>query len=63
MGSENFFLAFGKSLPILCAGAFLGWLGIPVMNTNLDVILRKNIPVQMQTRVYAKLATEFGQKN
>lgn len=53
MGSENFFLAFGKSLPILCAGAFLGWIGIPVMNTNLDVILRKNIPVQMQTRVYA----------
>lgn len=53
MGSENFFLAFGKSLPILCVGAFLGWIGIPVMNTNLDVILRKNIPIHMQTRVYA----------
>lgn len=53
MGTENFFLAFGKSLPVLCAGAFLGWLGIPVMNTNLDVIMRKNIPLEMQTRVYA----------
>ena len=53
MGSENFFLAFGKSLPILCVGAFLGWIGIPVMNTNLDALMRSSIPSGIQGRVYS----------
>lgn len=53
MSSENFILAFGKTPLIWCIGAVLGWLPIPVMNANLDVIFRSSIPVDMQGRVYS----------
>ncbi len=53
MSTENFFLAFGKSLPVWCIGAVLGWLVIPLMNANLDVVFRSRIPVEMQGRVYS----------
>ena len=53
MSTENFFLAFGKSVPIWCIGAVLGWLAIPVMNANMDVIFRNYIPIDMQGRVYS----------
>lgn len=53
MSTENFFLAFGKSLPVWCLGAVLGWLCIPVMNANMDVLFRRNIPVPIQGRVYS----------
>ena len=36
-----------------CVGAVLGWLLIPLMNTNLNALLRTRIPVEMQGRVYA----------
>ena len=53
MCTENFFLAFGNNVTIWCFGAFLGWIGIPWMNANLDVINRLHIPVEMQGRVFA----------
>ena len=53
MSTENFFLAFGDSLPVWCAGAVLGWIGIPLMNANMDVLFRSTIPLAMQGRVYA----------
>lgn len=53
MGTENFILAFGRSAPVWCLGAVLGWICIPVMSANLDVILRSHIPVEMQGRVYS----------
>ena len=53
MSSENFLLAFGKTPLVWCIGAVLGWLFIPLMNANLDVILRSSIPVDMQGRVYS----------
>lgn len=53
MSSENFLLAFGKTPLIWCIGAVLGWLFIPVMNANLDVIFRSSIPLDMQGRVYS----------
>lgn len=53
MSTENFFLAFGQSLPVWCIGAFLGWITIPLMNANLDTIFRTTIPVSMQGRVYS----------
>lgn len=53
MSSENFLLAFGKTPLVWCAGAVLGWLFIPLMNANLDVILRSSIPLEMQGRVYS----------
>lgn len=53
MSTENFCLAFGKTLPIWCVGAALGWVGIPVMNANLDALIRGHVPVELQGRVYA----------
>lgn len=53
MSTENFFLAFGKTLPPWCIGGVLGWLCIPIMNANMDVLFRERIPVHMQGRVYA----------
>ena len=48
MSTENFFLSFGKSLPVWCVGAVLGWISIPVMNANMDVLFRNYIPLTMQ---------------
>lgn len=53
MSTENFCLALGQSLPVWCVGAALGWLCIPVMNANLDVVLRSRIPIAMQGRVFS----------
>lgn len=53
MSTENFFLAFGRTVPIWCIGAVLGWLFIPIMNANMDVLSRSTIPIAIQGRVYA----------
>lgn len=53
MCTENFFLAFGRSTALWCAGAFLGWVSIPLMNTNLDAVFRLTIPEEIQGRVFA----------
>ena len=53
MSTENFLLAFGRTLPVWCIGAFLGWIAIPLMSANLDAIMRLSIPQEMQGRVYA----------
>lgn len=53
MSTENLFLAFGQSLPVWCAGAILGWLCIPIMSANMDVLFRSRIPISMQGRVYS----------
>ena len=53
MCTENFMLALGRAPWIWCAGAFLGWVSIPLMNANLDVIMRSSVPTDMQGRVYA----------
>ena len=53
MSTENLLLALGRSLPVWCIGGFLGWIAIPLMNANLDAIMRLNIPVDIQGRVYS----------
>ena len=53
MSTENFMLAFSDSPAVWCAGAVCGWLFIPYMGANLDVILRSAIPPDMQGRVYS----------
>ncbi|MCM1499407.1 MAG: MFS transporter [Clostridium sp.] len=53
MSTENFLLAFGQTPLVWCIGGFLGWISIPLMNTNLDAILRLRVPEQMQGRVYS----------
>lgn len=53
MSTENFLLALGRGPLIWCVGSVLGWVSIPVMNAQLDVINRSTIPVEMQGRVYS----------
>lgn len=53
MGTENFIMAFAREPLLWCMGQMIGWLLVPVMSTNLEVILRCSIPVELQGRVYA----------
>lgn len=53
LGTENFLLAFSENPVIWCAGQIIGWILVPLMSANLDVILRTTIPVDMQGRVYS----------
>lgn len=53
MSTENFLLAFGRTPVVWCVGGFLGWIVIPLMNTNLDAIMRLRVPEHMQGRVYS----------
>lgn len=53
LGTENFLLAFARSPFLWCLGQVIGWILVPVMNANLDVILRSTIPINMQGRVYS----------
>lgn len=53
MCTENFILAFANSPILWCVGAVLGWVSIPIMNANMDVVFRSTIPTEMQGRVYA----------
>ena len=53
MSTENFMLAFGENPIVWCAGALCGWIFIPLMNANMDVIFRTHIPTDMQGRIYS----------
>lgn len=53
LGTENFLLAFSREPAIWCLSQIIGWILVPVMSTNLDVILRSTIPAEMQGRVYS----------
>ena len=53
LGTENFLLAFTQKPILWCIGQVIGWVLVPVMSANLDVILRTTIPVEMQGRVYS----------
>ena len=53
LGSENFILAFAREPLIWCIGQIIGWILVPVMSANLEVIFRNTIPVELQGRVYA----------
>lgn len=53
LGSENFLLAFSREPVFWCIGQIIGWILVPVMSANQDVILRNTIPVELQGRVYA----------
>lgn len=53
LGTENFLLAFSRSPLVWCIGQFIGWIWVPIMSANLDIILRNTIPLELQGRVYA----------
>ncbi len=53
LGTENYLLAFSRSPILWCIGQFLGWVFVPVMSTNQNVIMRNTIPPRLLGRVYA----------
>lgn len=53
LGTENYLLAFSRMPIVWCLGQIIGWLLVPLMSANLDVILRTTIPLEMQGRVYS----------
>lgn len=53
MGTENFIMVFARAPLLWCIGQIIGWILVPVMSTNLEVILRCSIPVELQGRMYA----------
>ena len=53
MSTENILLALGRNVWVWSVGGFLGWISIPLMNANLDAVLRLRTPVNMQGRVYS----------
>jgi len=53
LGAENLLLAFSRAPVMWCIGQIIGWILVPIMSANLDVILRTQIPVELQGRVYA----------
>lgn len=53
LGTEPFILAFARTPGWWCAAQVIGWLPIPLMNANLDVILRSTVPAAIQGRVWS----------
>ena len=53
LGTENFLLAFSRSPALWCVGQVIGWMLVPVMSANQNVIMRNTVPVELQGRVYA----------
>ena len=53
LGIENFLLAFSREPAVWCIGQVVGWMLVPVMSANQNVIMRNSVPVKLQGRVYA----------
>lgn len=53
LGTENFMLAFSREPVVWCIGQIIGWILVPVMSANHDVIFKMTVPVELQGRVYA----------
>lgn len=53
LATENYLLAFSRSPILWCVAQILGWIFVPVMSTNQNVIMKNTIPANLQGRVYA----------
>ncbi len=53
LATENYLLAFSRSPVIWCIGQILGWIFVPLMAANQNVIMRNSVPAALQGRVYA----------
>ena len=53
LGTENFLLAFSRNPVVWCLAQILGWIFVPVMGANQNVIMRNVVPLELQGRVYA----------
>lgn len=53
MGTENFILALSTGVLPWSIAVVCGWILIPLMGANYDVLFRSNVPKEMQGRVYS----------
>ena len=53
LGVENFFLAFSRKPVVWCIGQILGWILVPVMSANQNVIMKNVVPMELMGRIYA----------
>ena len=53
LSTENFLLAFSRNPVVWCFAQFIGWVFVPVMAANQNVIMKNTIPPKLQGRVYA----------
>lgn len=53
MCTENLLLSVSGLPALWCLWQVVGWLPVPIMSANLDVIFRSTIPPEMQGRVYS----------
>lgn len=53
LGAENLLLAFARTPFWWCIAQLAGWSVIPLMNANMEVILRSAVPREMQGRVFS----------
>ncbi len=53
LATENFLLAFSRTPILWCISQVLGWIFVPVMSTNQNVIMRTAVPARMIGRIYA----------
>ncbi len=53
MSTENILLAVGRSTPVWCLAAVLGWCAVPVMGANMQALFLHHIPIDMQGRVFS----------
>lgn len=53
LGTENYLLAFFREPVFWCIGQVIGWILVPMMSANLEIIFRNTIPLELQGRVYA----------
>ncbi len=53
LGVENLILAFARTRVWWCLAQLAGWSVIPLMDANMDVIIRSTVPAGMQGRVFS----------
>ncbi len=53
LGIENFLLAFSRNPIMWCIGQVIGWILVPVMSANENVIMKNVIPMELMGRIYA----------
>lgn len=53
MSTENLLLAVGRTAPVWCLAAVLGWCAVPVMGANMQTLFLHYIPIDMQGRVFS----------
>ncbi|MBQ2478390.1 MAG: MFS transporter [Erysipelotrichales bacterium] len=53
LATENYLLAFSRNPVFWCVGQIVGWILVPVMAANQNVIMRNTVPPRLQGRVYA----------